>query len=849
MENNRLKILAFLCLMVMIIPLATSVRFNPVDTSTQIESSPNYIPKESTLLPSSVEHVIRVAIYDEPNTTLPSYINVGQLNNNFTVIRALLEAEGYIVDNLTFADIQEHKLMTAKYDVLIIVDNLPRENITNYVKEFWLGGGSLLTFDSAIGFLFYMGMIPEAEGTNGYLTYWNYGFTNNLNITTRHPVTKSYVINYTQPYYTFDYAILNRTAAEVSSVGDAFTYLSTVKGYSDKVLTFAFDPVNRGGKIVQIFHDVQHMWPLELNNMVKDAVNWLMPRPKGRILFDLSHKPRLSVDLWDWKYSMFPGYYETMRDLLVNHTFTFDKLYPSTLGNFTMDRLYDYDILITVAPDANFTLDDRVALWNWIQAGGGLIILGESPQYPSFGPPAARLAFLLADMDLVINDTTYFQLDAILSEKNSHRTIEGCSSLRVSYFGAINITGDAKALWFYQDNIVFATQNYGSGAVVLGMDINWLSDGYVNSENNGQYILNLANWLSALTAKVLIYVDENPGIPDPNDNPYKGSVALALNDLGLDFYLTFIPDYLNISISEKSWELVVIDNIYLGGIFPDYASKIINYLETGGKLILSTWKYADSGSEPLWTYLGFEYSGITYNTPPPIYIWDNTHGIFSLPNQYGANNFSSAVNAVFIDCTNLTLLSNGSAVAGLGPTPTTGNASIILSLGGRAITNAILLTEYDGDTDDSTYSDAFEIWQNEIAFLLRPEINSPDDIQYEEGETGNIITWTPNSIYPAVYSITRNGTEIQAGSWDGSPLSINVDGLLAPGTYVYTIIVHDRGRYSVSDTVLVTVTEAPPSEEENGETTPSGISTTLLIIIGAVIAIIIILALVLLRRR
>ncbi|MEX2688719.1 MAG: hypothetical protein Q6351_000090, partial [Candidatus Njordarchaeum guaymaensis] len=229
-------------------------------------------------------------------------------------------------------------------------------------------------------------------------------------------------------------------------------------------------------------------------------------------------------------------------------------------------------------------------------------------------------------------------------------------------------------------------------------------------------------------------------------------------------------------------------------------------------------------------------------------IWNNTHGIFSLPNPYGANNFSSAVNAVFTDCTNLTLLSNGNAVAGLSPTQTTSNASIILGAGGRAITNAMLLTEYDGDTDDSTYSDAFEIWQNEIAFLLGPEINSPADIQYEEGETGNTITWTPNSIYPAVYSITRNGTEIQAGPWDGSPLSINVDGL-APGTYVYTIIVHDRGRYSVSDTVLVTVTEAPPSEEENGGTTPGGISTTLLIIIGAVIAIIIILALGLLRRR
>jgi hypothetical protein len=90
--------------------------------------------------------------------------------------------------------------------------------------------------------------------------------------------------------------------------------------------------------------------------------------------------------------------------------------------------------------------------------------------------------------------------------------------------------------------------------------------------------------------------------------------------------------------------------------------------------------------------------------------------------------------------------------------------------------------------------------------LIAPTIDQPADVTYEEGASGSIITWTPSDINPATYTIYRNGTSIETGNWDGSSLSINVDGL-AVGTYNFTIVASDTNNISTRDTVMVTVTE------------------------------------------
>ncbi|MHA1500180.1 MAG: hypothetical protein ACTSRT_21860, partial [Promethearchaeota archaeon] len=67
-----------------------------------------------------------MAIYDEPNTTKPTYAaaNGGALNNNVTRILEVLSLRDHITPySITATQIEDFHLTTANYDVLILIDN------------------------------------------------------------------------------------------------------------------------------------------------------------------------------------------------------------------------------------------------------------------------------------------------------------------------------------------------------------------------------------------------------------------------------------------------------------------------------------------------------------------------------------------------------------------------------------------------------------------------------------------------------------------------------------------------------------------------------------------------------
>jgi hypothetical protein len=87
-------------------------------------------------------------------------------------------------------------------------------------------------------------------------------------------------------------------------------------------------------------------------------------------------------------------------------------------------------------------------------------------------------------------------------------------------------------------------------------------------------------------------------------------------------------------------------------------------------------------------------------------------------------------------------------------------------------------------------------------------INHPSDLEYDQGATGNSITWLANCTAPSSYSVTQNGTSYSSGSWEGYYVTITVDDL-APGTHLFEITVEDGWAASATDQVLVTVIPAP----------------------------------------
>lgn len=122
-----------------------------------------------------------------------------------------------------------------------------------------------------------------------------------------------------------------------------------------------------------------------------------------------------------------------------------------------------------------------------------------------------------------------------------------------------------------------------------------------------------------------------------------------------------------------------------------------------------------------------------------------------------------------------------------------------------------------------------------------PIIDSPEDIEYTYGETGNWIHWAPEDLNPATYRIYRNNTLVKSGLWNSSAeaISANVDGL-ALGTYRYRIVVTDTSGNSISDEVVVTVLAEPPNYF---------LSLSFIITLGSVVVMVVVVILIIRAKR
>ncbi len=719
--NKRLLIIFFINMLLLIAtPLKSSAFNNFAGETTTIDSiiDPDYT---IDAIPFPESQPIRVAIYDEQNMTAPSYdTSGGSSSNNISNLVNILSVNEQIEFTIVSAlDINNRVLTTADFDVFAMVDNNPREYITNMVNDFWLAGGGIITFDGAAVFLNYFGILPpEAATTSGLPLYWDFD-SEGFNITARHPIAKAYDLETsiktkdTYGYCSWDWSILSGSA-----IADDLTPVAYSFQDANEISVLAFEPMNRGGKVVTIGFDLNHEEIPELDQLIRDSVDWLTPRPKAKIAFDMSHKPHASIDTWD-TYSTTPGKYSTMRDLFVGSGYTVDKLYGVPSGdNFTIERLSKYDMLICVAPNLNYTSGEVVAVENWVANGGSLLAVSDNPTI-FFTEKAKRMNYLTNPYGMVVIPGS--MMNTIFTDFVKHPTTEGVSDINFPNYGYINITGSAELIWSKDPhtNIVVASNEHGEGRVVYTSDLDWFQESYIGNSDNEQFILNLANWLSAATADVLIYSDGFIAL-----NIYNCPLALALNDLGINYYLTSYfdnpkHDYFNMLLNKYDWDMVIINNPSQAGL-DNYLNEIESYVDSGGKLIMSYFNVDNDDTHPLWAKLGFEYVS-TFTNEPPVYIWDSDHPIFNQPFDYNAANFSYG-NSFTDDGDRLSVLPNGIPLAGLTTTETTGEAIIVLRNDEQTLYNGYLIDEYTIDIDDSTYADNFELWKNEIAFMMCPKL-------------------------------------------------------------------------------------------------------------------------------
>ena len=807
------------------------------DDSSEIAS--DYVPRD-----------IRVAIYNEPNFTAPAYATqAGSIHNNATGLMDVLVGYGYDVTILDVQDISNYELNTANYDVFCLVDNFPRENITYLVMDFWLGGGGLLVFDGSAGYLCSFGILPpEAMGTDGSPPYWAYD-GNDLSFTGLHPITRSYTLPVTvstgSGAFNWDFIAL-----QGSSISGDLTNVATSLSSPNDASILAFDPSDRGGRVVTIAHDLQYVQLPELYPLYNDAVDWLAPRPKARILFDLTHQPWCPIDTWEW--SGDSNYLTTWRNDLVSRSYTMDKLHPSALGNLTLENLAPYDMLVTNQPLVSYTAAEVLAVEQWVSAGGGLFVVGDNPGVPD----NYHLDDLIAPYGMQFN-ATVSSYNQIIGISYAHPTTEGCTSLQ--YHGATNLilSGSAYPVWYYApDEVAVAASEYGEGRVVVICDANSVLDTWITEANNKQFAMNVANWLTTSKAQVLLYHDSS-GIPSYNF--YKSAVAAALNELGINFMLTFNRDYFNLSLNLREWDLVISDANSMSPVL-DYPF-IYEHLVNGGKLIMRdfVFRYPYQYSMDLYGwdlslfhYIGFEGAGenarITTGAPT-IFMWDPSHEVFNRPVDYAASYIESTANFYTTDWTNVTLLGNATAIAGVTPSPQENQSAIVLGAGGRALCNMFAISQYYDDFDNSTYADNFELWLNEIAYMMAPSIDSPGDLSFEVGSATE-VAWTAYSYAPADYQIKRNSIIVATQVWDGSAISVDLSSL-SVGVYEFELTVRDHVGYQAEDVVTVTITAASTTPTTTPTTTTTGtpLDLTLILIIAGVGVVVIIVIIVIMKKQ
>jgi hypothetical protein len=688
----------------------TSITFIPSAAVVNNLTSDTDISSESlsTIAQIPLEGV-RVAIYDEDNLTAPVYSFAENLTNHLDEITDLLTDAGHTVTHLTEQDILDHELMTAAYDVFVLVNNVPRPSITKYVREFWMGGGGLLTFNGALSWLwvediFYPDVSYDPRGLA-----WDYIPTDTLNVSVRHPTMMDYHINDTVSERTANWATTMTMYLDGSDYAQHITPLLTNFTGPLYVSAFAMDMnQQQGGRLVHLPGDGDQI-PTAFESIIVDSVEWLKPRVMGRIAFDLSHTPRLAIDIWDTPlvtvYSSTDNFAQ-FRDLAVNHTYSFDKIYPSASGNLTANRLSDYDILVLIWPDVNLTAAEQSAVRTWTNNGGSLLVLGDRTGMTGGGPGYTHINELLQGFDMSLGTTDI--LTYISCTPGTHVSLESTTSLSMGYHNYLSVLGDATVLWRDGANPVVAAQEYGDGRAILSADINIFDSSQLGEESNKQFALSALNWLNSNDADVLVY---------DGFFAYYGACLKALNDLGISYQPTFSSAYISTHLNAANYSILIVNQPN-----NNFATSVLDtlyaFVDNGGKLLMSYYDMDTSSSHPLWSKLGVEYEATVSGTPT-MYSWVESSPVFNTPHDLSAINFTS--DYVFADDgDHVSVLAGATALAGATPTAEDDNAFIVETAGHQTVFASYLIDTLVGDNDDSTYQDSIELWQNLITYISTP---------------------------------------------------------------------------------------------------------------------------------
>jgi len=391
-------------------------------------------------------------------------------------------------------------------------------------------------------------------------------------------------------------------------------------------------------------------------------------------------------------------------------------------------------------------------------------------------------------------------------------------------YGIYITSGDG---WEITNNTILWNDDYGvyltgsSGTEVYynTIGLSTTQNGYDSIAQNWDDGVDTGNWWSDYSGTgtysagsgtdnyPMQFAPTEPIINDPLDLYYaEGDTGNEISWLVYDDYLS----HYSVSIDGSVWAATACPDLTLSDIIIE-----VDGLAYGDHpVIITVWDIEDNTVTHSLTIHVFDDTDPTINAPPnmEVFVGGSGQEITWEVSDLHTGQYTA-------------MLDDAAYTSG---TWTSGYLSIDVD-GLAAGYHAVSLTIYDADGNSAT--DTVEIIV--ISDSTNPIIDSPVDLTFIYGSTGNSIIWTPTDDYPSGYEVSANNSVLLTDDWGGSRIILEIDGLEV-GEYTFTLTVWDSSGNEVSDAVNV---EVLPYEGWTPEPAPLDY-TMVIIVVGGVAGVI-----------
>jgi hypothetical protein len=201
--------------------------------------------------------------------------------------------------------------------------------------------------------------------------------------------------------------------------------------------------------------------------------------------------------LWDTSHGVYLNYrpsgnFSELTALLSQRGYYVDEN-DTGIANLDLDLYQIVVICVGSAWDSLYTYDEVIAIVDFVDNGGGLLLMGDASTAPNQNINPIAQVFGTT----FINQTTISPFNLYVSRMTNHEIFANVTEIFMRQAGGISATfPSSEEAWTDSDEAVVSVSEASGHAVFLG-DYNIFSNGYLARASNPVFAGNVFDWLSS----------------------------------------------------------------------------------------------------------------------------------------------------------------------------------------------------------------------------------------------------------------------------------------------------------------------------------------------------------------